>query len=91
MSKTVLFQTIQFSISTLFSSIWPIDRTQSGATTPGQSWSGSDVNKGVLHIPQSSSLSEVSPLDCLMYLGYLLWESYPSAEMQSAYSAAPDD
>ena len=27
MSKTVLFQTIQFSISTQFSSIWPIDRT----------------------------------------------------------------
>ena len=24
--KTVLFQTIQFSISTQFSSIWPIDR-----------------------------------------------------------------
>ena len=30
---TVLFQTIQVSISTQFSSIWPIDRTLSGATT----------------------------------------------------------
>ena len=28
--KSVLFQTIQFSISTHFSSIWPIDRTLSG-------------------------------------------------------------
>ena len=33
--KTVLFQTIQFSTSIQFSSIWPIDRTLSGATTPG--------------------------------------------------------
>ena len=32
--KTVLFQTIQFSISTHFSSIWPIDRTLSGTNTP---------------------------------------------------------
>ena len=35
--KTVLFQTIQFSIGMQFSSIWPIDRTLSGATTLGQS------------------------------------------------------
>ena len=35
--KTVLIQTIQFSISTQFSSIWPIDRILSGATTQGQS------------------------------------------------------
>ena len=33
--KTILFQAIQFSISTQFSSIWPIDRTLSGATTLG--------------------------------------------------------
>ena len=31
---TVLFQTIKFSISTQFSSIWPIDRTISDATSP---------------------------------------------------------
>ena len=31
--KTVLFQTIQFSLSTQFSSIWHIDKTLSGATT----------------------------------------------------------
>ena len=49
--KTFLFQTIQFSISTQFSSIWPIDRTLSGATTPGQSRPGSDGNEGVLYIP----------------------------------------
>ena len=56
--KTVLFQTIQFSISTQFSSIWPMDRTLSVATTPGQSWPGSDGNEGVLRIPQTPALLE---------------------------------
>ena len=37
MPKTVQFQTIQLSIGTQFSSIWPIDRTLLDATTPGQS------------------------------------------------------
>ena len=51
--RTVLFQAIQFNINTQYSSIWPIDRTLSGATTSGQSGLGSDGNKGVLRIPQS--------------------------------------
>ena len=50
MSKTVLFQATQSIISTLFSSIWPVDRTLSGATTVAQSGIGNDGNKGVLHI-----------------------------------------
>ena len=50
------FQTIQFSISTRLSSIWPIDMTLSGTTTPGRSEPGSDGNEGVLRIPQSSSI-----------------------------------
>ena len=33
--KTVLFQVIQFSISTQFSSIWTIDKILSSATTLG--------------------------------------------------------
>ena len=48
----LVFQTIQFSISLQFSSIWPIDRTLSGATTPGQSGHGSDGNEGMSYIPQ---------------------------------------
>ena len=64
--KTVLFQIIQFSIGTQFSSIWPIDRTLSSATTPDQSGTGSDGNEGVLHIPQSSSITGTSPSDCLV-------------------------
>ena len=48
MARTVLFQTIQFSMNTQFSSILPIDRTLSGATTPEQSEPQSDGNEGVL-------------------------------------------
>ena len=67
--KTVLFQTIQFNISTVWmsnSSIWAIDRTLSGATTPSQSGPGSDGNEGVLCIPQSSSITGASPSDSLV-------------------------
>ena len=34
-------------------SVWPIDRTQTGTTTPGQSGSGNNGNEGVLHILQT--------------------------------------
>ena len=88
--KTFLFQVIQFSISTQFNFIWPIDRTLSGATTPNQSGPGSDVNEGVLRIAQSSSITGTSPSDCLVsYPGHSLGDSYPSAEVQSVYSTAP--
>ena len=70
---TVLFQTIQFSIITLFSSIWPIDRTISGAITLSQSGIRSDGNNGVFRIPQSSSISGASPLDWLVsYPGHFV-------------------
>ena len=71
---TVLIQSIQFSISTQFSSIWPIHRTLSGATTPGQSGPGSDGNEGVLLISQSSSITGTSLSDCLVsYSRTLVW------------------
>ena len=79
MSKTFIFQAIQFnqtihfSISMHFSSIWPIDRILSGATTPGQSGPGSDGSERVLCIPQSSRNTGISPSDCLVsYLGHSL-------------------
>ena len=88
--STVLFQTIQFSISTLFSFVLPIDSTLTGATTPGQSGPGSDGNKRVLGIPQNSSITGALPSDSLVpYLGHSLRESYPSPEMQSGYKVAP--
>ena len=71
MSKQFCFQVIQFCVSTKFSSIWPIHRPQSGATTPGQSGPGS--NEGVFRIPQSVSVTETSPLDYLVsYSAHLL-------------------
>ena len=69
----VLFQTIQFSISTQFSFIWPIDRTLLGATTPGQSEPGSNSNKEVFCIPQSSNITGTLPSNCLvLYPEHLL-------------------
>ena len=74
------------------SSIWSRDRTLSGATNYGLSGPGSDSNEEVLHIPQSSSIAEASPSDCLeSYPGHSLRESYPSAVMQSVYSTASAD
>ena len=64
--QTVLFQTIQFSLSTQFSWIWPIDGTLSGATTPVQSGSGRDDNEGVIRIPQSSCITGTSSSYCLV-------------------------
>ena len=73
------------------SSIWPIDRTLSGATTPNKSGSGSNSNEGVLHIPPNSKTGALSSNGLKSYPGHLLGGSYPSAEMQLVYSIAPAD
>ena len=87
--KTVLIQTTHLSISTLFRFIWTIDRTLSGSTTPSQSGPWSDGDIAVLCIPESSRITTVLHSDSLVsYPGNSLKESYPSAEMQSVYSAA---
>ena len=71
--KNSLCQTIQFSISTPFTSIWLIDRSLSGTTTPGHSRPESDGNNGALLIPKSSCLTGTSSSDCLVsYPGNLL-------------------
>ena len=71
-------------------SIWPIDKTLSGATTTSQSGPESDGNEEILRIPQSSSITGISPSDYLVsYPGHSLGESYPPAEMQSVYSTTP--
>ena len=91
--KIVLFQAIQLNISTQFSSIWPIDRIFSCATTPGQSVPESDGSEGYSAFPQSPSITRPSPSDCLVsYPGHLLQGFfYPSAEKQLVYSTAPAD
>ena len=72
-------------------SIWPIDRTLSGATTPGWNEPESNGNEGILHILLSSSIIRASPSDCLVsHPGHSLGRgAYSSAEMQSVHSRAP--
>ena len=63
--KNSSFLTIQFSVIIQFTSIWPIERTLTGATTPSQSEPGSNSNKGALCIPHAL------PSDCLvLYPGH---------------------
>ena len=40
-------------VSSINSSIWPIEETLTATTTQDQSGPGSNGNKGVLHIPQN--------------------------------------
>ena len=66
--------------------------TLSNATTPSRSGPGSNSNKKVLHIPQSSSITGASSTDGLVsYPEHSSGKSYSSAEMQSVYSAASAD
>ena len=56
----------------------PQIRLLSGTTTPGHSGPGSDGNEGVLHIPQSSSITGASPSDCFVsYPGHTLEGVFP--------------
>ena len=59
-------QAIQFNISSQFSSIWPLDRTLSGATNTTESDPESDGNEWVLCFPQSSNITKDSASDCLI-------------------------
>ena len=67
-----------------FSSIWPVDRTISGATTPGQSGPGNNSIEGVICILQSSSSSKFTQLDCLLsYPGHLLGGGLISSKLNA--------
>ena len=87
--KSIIFQTIEYSISTHFSSIWLIDRTLSGATTPGQNGPGCDGNEGALCILQSSSITGASPSDCFMSYKKTRWGSLSSLQRCSRYILQP--
>ena len=65
-------------MSTNFNPIWPIDRILSGATTPGQSGSGSDGNEGVLRILQIPGIIGTSPFDCLVLYQNIRWRGITS-------------
>ena len=52
------------------SSVWPTDRTQPDTNMPGQSGTGSNGNKRVLCIHQSSKTVASPSDDFVSYLGY---------------------
>ena len=78
--QTFLLQAIQFGMSFVWiqfkcqstqfkcqnSSIWRIDKTLQGSSTPGLSEPGSDGNEGVVCILQSSSITGASASDYLV-------------------------
>ena len=71
MSKTVLFQAIQFSTSMQFISIWAGVVAPDRVLSMGQSGHGIDGIDGVLLLPQRSSITQTS--DCLVsYPGHSL-------------------
>ena len=59
-----------FAVYLSNSSIWPISRSRSGANTPSQSGPENDGNGGVLHIPQSCSITIGSPSDFCVKSGH---------------------
>ena len=89
---TVLSLTIQFRIShfllTVYisnTSIRPIDKTLSGATTTGLCGPGTNGNEGVLPIPLSSSITEASPSNC-----FVSYTGHPLAALLPLYKDAID-
>ena len=68
-SQTVLIQTIQFSISTQFSSIWPIDKTLSGTRVN----MGVMTMKGYSTFPKATALLEPHHPIVLCYIKDTHW------------------
>ena len=90
--QTILFQIIQFSISIQFKcqTIWPIDRTQSGVTTLGQSGPESNGSEKVHYIPQIPTDWSLAIRWFNVTFRTLVGGSFtPSVEIQSVYSTAP--
>ena len=89
--KILLFQAIQFSTSTQFSSVWPRDRILSGAYHSEPEWIWEWWQwKGALH---STNLQHYWNLTIRLFSvisGTLVADrSYPSTEKQSVYSIDP--
>ena len=92
--KTVLFQSVPFSISAQFSSICSIDRTLSDATTPDQSAPGGYGNYGVPTFPKAPALQEPHhqkgpfqelPLRVRVRLGAMVFKGYPNSPKLQHY------
>ena len=59
--------------------------TLSSATTLGQNGLGSNGNKGVLHIPQSFSITGALPSDCLISRTLIVGDLTPADWAKSSY------
>ena len=89
-SQAVLIQTIQFSISMQLVLFNPLIGPYQVLPFLTRVDLGANGNEGVLCIPQSSNITGTSPSDCLVsYPGHTLVGSYPSEEVQSVYSTTP--
>ena len=60
------------TVKLLNSSIWLIDGTLTGTTILGQSGPGTNDNKGVLHIPQSSITGTLLSDSLVSYSGHVV-------------------
>ena len=90
--QTVLFWTIHFSISTQFSSIWPIERTLSGAITQGPEWTWEQWQwRGTPHSPKLQQYWDLTIWLFSVISRTLIeeWGSYLSPEMQLVHYTAP--
>ena len=83
----VLIQTIQFSISIQFSSNWPIYRTVSSATTPGQILPGSDGNTAFAKAP---TFVELHHQIILCYIQGTHWWSFTPQQGSSQRILLPN-
>ena len=73
--KQFYFRQFSYRISTQFSSIWPIDKSLSGATIPDQSGHESNGNKEVLCIPKTPALLEPHRHTVYFNIQDTRWES----------------
>ena len=88
--QTVLFQTIQFSISTQFCSIWPIDRTLLSSTTLGRVDLGSMAKKGYSAFPKAPALLDILTFKLFNVISRILVRgSCPTTVVQLEYSTIP--
>ena len=73
-------------LSALSSNVKKLYLSLSDATIPGQSGTGSDSNKGIPQIPQSSSITGCSPSDCVAsYQGHSLVGVLPLLQRRSRF------
>ena len=69
-----------YDLSLNNTSVWPIHRRFSVATSPGKNRQRSNGNEGVLHIPQNSRDGTSQSDSLMIYKGHSLgWGSYLSA------------